>query len=162
MTWQTCSMDPKYEILSEEPHHVRNKQTKQVLDEYMDGNGYRYVLLSRKRVRKQELLMRLHCPRTSENMIQDTINEKKPRKQTNATFEFIDNLPEGSIKISKYGKHEFQNLYFCNNEFYQSMDVGFRKLNLYSTEYNTYYVNVVDEGHKYTKIYLQIYKKMIE
>ena len=45
-------------------------------------------------------------------------------------FEFVDSLPEDSVRITGYRSHTFESLYYSpsNAEFYQAPKVKYRKL----------------------------------
>ena len=55
-TWVTCKEYPDFEIKTVYPHKIRNKETKEILNEFKDSTTYWCVSLNGETVKKHRLI----------------------------------------------------------------------------------------------------------
>jgi hypothetical protein len=180
MNWQFLKMNEKYQINTEYPYAIRKLSTKRVIHDIKSQNGL-MVKLGEKLYQKHRVVMQQFNPLKSDDskMIVHRINGNKndyhlsnliwmtstefanviPQTfRHGETIEYFEKLPDGASPVLKYNDHEFNNLYFHDNEFYVTIRDGrFKKL-VKSSGYLTPYYGVKDTNGKRVIISYEVFK----
>ena len=75
-------------------------------------------------------------------------------------YEYVDNIPDDSIVIDKYGKYEFENYYYYDDVFYFYNGIKFRKLYINESKNGSKLVHALDTNGKRIKIYISLFKRL--
>ena len=156
--WQTCVVDNEYEIWSENPYPIRRKGKDRIIKEWL-RNGYLRCSLNAKMYSKHRIVAQQWIPNDDpENKTQvDHINHIKTDNRIenlrwcsasenmrnltgckNASYEFFDEIPcenqEDIIEVRDYNGHEFEDLYFIDDFFYQWNGIQYKRLHINYTK----------------------------
>lgn len=170
---------PDYEILTIYPFTIRRKDTHYVVKEYVDADGYIRVWLNRKQYRKHRLIALQFLPnpdnlpdvdhknkdRTDyhiENLrwVTRSDNCKNKTSTCGVVYEYVDDIPDESIKVNDYGKHQFENYYYYDNIFYFYNGIQYRKLHINEQKNGLKYVNMLDTNNKRVAVCYSKFKKI--
>ena len=175
--WQVCICNPNYEIQVEYPNRLRNKETKQLVREWIGkgkyGRGYVLVHLGNKKLLKHRIVAQqfLENPDKlpqvdhrngirTDNHISNlrwcsrSTNLKNRNSCGGKPFVYLEQLPDTAEPLESYNNHEFQDLYLDKNNSKLYLDNGARIREIEPV--NGYY-NVLDkEGNRF-RINEQIY-----
>ena len=176
--WQEVVNHPNYEICSEYPYEIRNKSTGIIVKENINNNtGYITVKLSGKLYLKHRLVAIQWIPNDDPALKDqvDHINRNRTdyhienlrwvsrsenllnRSMKNTTF--IDELPEFTIAVDHYGKHEnISGLYFCDDVFYVYTGVNYKTLTKRQESKNSYFIAVKLPDRPQLRIYYRKFK----
>ncbi|KAI5500043.1 His-Me finger endonucleases family [Trichomonas vaginalis G3] len=179
--WETCLLDEKYEIHCCESFEVRNKETKRVLSEWEQNNGYARMRIGGKHYLKHVVIATHFIPNPNNLPFVDHINHirndnrlenlrwvtcsensKNRGKFRDIVFEFVDELEDEAIEITDYGEHTFEFYYYSEEQdsFYLYTGVNYRKLQVCFTKTGCAYVNARDTDGKKVRLYLNKFKKL--
>lgn len=172
---------PDYEILNVYPFTIRRKEThREVKDTFDKSSGYIRVRLNEKKYRKHRLIALQFLPNPDNLPEVDHINHDKTdyhisnlrwvthsdnckNRSSNkgVVYEFVDDIPDDSIKVNDYGKYQFDDYYYCDNIFYFYNGIQYRKLHINEFKNGSKYVNMFDTNGKHISVYYSKFKKNI-
>ena len=175
-----------YEILNEYPYTIRRKSDHYEVSETDRGNGYLSVRLNNETYQKHRLIALQFIPNDDPehktevdhyNHIRDdnhlenlhwstpTGNNRNKSSHLGVIYEFVDEIDDGSIEVTNYGKHEFENYYYDEtvDEFYYWNGKQYRKLHINTEKRSgSLYVNMMDTNNKKVNIYFSKFKKLYD
>ena len=175
--WTTLKADSHYEILTEEPFTIRKIKNKREVSLYKENSGYMRTNLSGKKYLFHVLLARqfIENPNPEQYKYVDHINRNKldnslanlrwttskgnclnKSSSKRIEYEYVKELPEGSIPVESYGNHRFDNYYYHDDVFYFFNEVAYKKLYVNKNKF----VNVKDTNNKYTQICIRKFKRL--
>ncbi|KAK8838146.1 hypothetical protein M9Y10_035562 [Tritrichomonas musculus] len=172
-----------YEILSTFPFTIRRKDNHREVAEHTNNAGYIQLYLHKKLYYKHRLvaiqfilnndpehktdidhinhdradnhLENLRWCTKSENMKNTTSNK-------GVHYEYVNDIPEDSIKVVGYNSHTFEDYFYYDNNFYYYNGINYRKLHVNETKYGKLHVHMNNIENKKVKIYLATFKKMYD
>lgn len=171
---------PDYEILTVYPFTIRRKDNHYEAKDGLDkSNGYVRVSLNRKQYTKHRLIAKQFLPnpdnlpevdhinkvRTDyhlENLrwVSCSTNNKNKTANNGVVYEFVDDIPDESIKVNDYGKYQFDDYYYCDNIFYFYNGIQYRKLHINEQKKGSKYVNMIDTNNKRVRVCYSKFKKI--
>lgn len=146
--WLKLKIDNNYQILNYYPYPIKRiKDGKIMKDIKRKSSEYINIKIGDKEYRKHFLIASQFISNPKNLEIVDHINHKpndnhisnlrwvtysennmNKKSHLNFQYEFFDQLPQNSIQIKNYEKYQFNNLYYCNKEFYVYNGIKYRKL----------------------------------
>jgi hypothetical protein len=91
--------------------------------------------------------------------VEYSFNSKNLRSNSKELFKWVDELPDDFLQIQNYGKYNFYNLFYSQNNFYVKVGEQYRKLEV--RIFRIYpLVNVQNENGKNIPIYLNKFKRI--
>ena len=167
----------KYEILNQYPFTIRRKKDHYIVNECINIDGYPSINLNCKKINKHIVVANQFIPNPKNLPLIDHINKDRTdyhltnlrwvsRSENNKNkisargvkYKFVDSLPNDAIKVNYYGKHQFSNLYFCNDLFYIWNGVAYRKLYNNKTQCGNFYVCIRDTNNQRVNVFVHIFK----
>ena len=153
--WMSCVVDSDYEIWSEYPYPIRKKGSERIIKESLNSSGYARCSLNMKHYLKHRIIAEQFIPNDdpenkpfidhisrdkTDNRIENlrwvsvSENNKNKSSHINIVYEYFDEIPceneDDIIDVRDYGKHEFENLYYCDNWFYVWNGIKYRRLHI--------------------------------
>jgi hypothetical protein len=183
--WIDLKIDNNYEIQVDEPHMIRKKSNKRIVKETFNRvNGYLQIKLSGKTCYKHTALASqfLGKPVSDKKLIVDhqdrdklnnalsnlrwvsyNDNNRNQSSHMRVDYVFVDEIPDESIVVNDYrtrnGIHYFDDLYYYNDNFYWYNGREYRVLHINEHKNGSLSVNITDNDHKITSIYLSKFKR---
>ena len=176
-----------YEIMNEYPFMIRNRKTGNILKEFKRlnnvDNDYICVCLNTKIFPKHVLIAKQFIPNDDpiNNTIIDHINRDKTDyhlknlRWTNQSencknrtshkgviYEFVDDIPDDSITVERYGEHSFFGYYYYDNTFYHFNGIQYRKLYPLKNRSGSLYVSMRDINNKRVNIFYAKFKELYD
>ena len=161
------------------PHYIRKKSTCKILSETPDKDGYLTVHLTNKQFKKHRVVASqwLDNPdglpqvdhkngtkndNSLENLrwVSASENNRNRHSHSGIEYEYIDEIPEEAIVVKSYGNHQFEDLYFYEDDFYVYNGISYRKLYRIELKNGLLIVNVRTSENKKTKIYYSKFKAL--
>lgn len=129
---------------------VRRINDKCPVSKYINTNGYYRLRLNRKNIYLHQIIAKTFIPNNNPdiNKVVDHINHDKldnrvenlrwttqslncynrKHNRNQIEYEYRDELPPNSAIVYQYGKHKFNNLYYCidSNTFYLKIEKSYR------------------------------------
>lgn len=87
-------------------------------------------------------------------------NCKNKTSYNGVVCEYIDDIPDESIKVLDYGKHQFENYYYCDNIFYFYNGIQYRKLHINEAKNGSKIVRMIDVDGKSVSVCYTKFKKI--
>ena len=183
INWVDLTINSEYEIYSEFPYQIRRKKGKRILTETVHkSSGYYRVYLNRKTFYKHRLIAQQFIQGFHENCEIDHINRVRSDNRIenlrivtrrdnclNKSFKgdiiynYVDETPDDTILLDKYGEYEFEFYYFSeqNNEFYYYNGVQYRVLHINERKKDGFkFIHCYDTNGIKRKIALNKFKKL--
>jgi hypothetical protein len=179
--WETCVVDEDYEICVNYPHQLRKKETGNILKESIYSNGYVRVVLSNSKYCKHRLIAlqfipnpenypdvdhinRIRTDNRIENLrfVSASSNSKNRSGNGGVEYKFVDEISPDAIHVTEYGEHEFDELYFYDNQFLYFNGVQYRILHITKRHNGALSVTFRDINHINTTIYYSKFKRMYD
>ena len=178
--WTDLKVDEHYEILVDEPYTIRKKENNKPVSLYKENSGYMRLNIGRRKYLFHVLLAKqfINNPNPSIYKYVDHINRNKldnslsnlrwttsrgnslnKSSVKNREYEFVDELPANYIEVRRYGNHNFENLYYCDDTFYFYNDVYYRKLYVNRVK-NKLFVNAFDTNGNHVQIYIKKFRRL--
>mgnify|MGYP001048022363 CR=1 FL=1 len=176
-----------YEIMNEYPFMIRNRKTGNILKEFKRinniDNDYICVCLNTKIYPKHVLIAKQYILNDDpiNNTIIDHINRDKTDyhldnlRWTNQSencknrtshkgvvYEFVDDIPDDSIIVEKYGEHTFFGYYYFDNAFYYYNGVQYRKLYPSKNRSGSLYVCMRDINNRRVNLFYDKFKAIYD
>lgn len=169
-----------YEILTVYPFTIRRKDNHYEVKDGLDkSSGYIQVHLNGKTYRKHRLIALQFLPNPDnlpevdhknhdktdyhlDNLrwVLHVDNLKNRTANNGVVYEFVDDIPDESIKLNDYGKYQFDDYYYFDNMFYFYNGVQYRKLHINEEKNGPKYVNMRDTNNKRVRVYYSKFKKI--
>ena len=152
--WTDLSVDNKYEVFSEEPHKIRNKKTKRVLNGWKNSHGYISIELSGKHHQLHRVLATQFIPNNNPDLTQvdhvngnpidnrienlrwtdNSGNNRNRNGYKKRGFEIFEELPPFIRKIKTYKGRTVDDGYYIDDfgDVYYDNGVRIRLLNKYT------------------------------
>lgn len=125
-------------------NHYINHDDKHDVCDHMDRNKINYNI------------MNLRWTTITEN----NKNRSISTSNTDIVYEYIDDIPDNSVSILRYGKHFFKDYYYANNTFYYYNQHQFRILPKLIDRNGYEYVYAYDTNNKQVQIYIRKWDKI--
>ena len=168
-----------YEIQNTYPFNVKCKRNEKIIaDTFNNSNGYIQVKLNGKTYLKHRLIAEKFIPnpdnltdvdhvdhnRTNyhlENLRWVTRSDNSRNRSSFRTndYEYVDEINDDAMVVSRYGKHELENYYFHNDIFYFYNGINYRKLRVLENKTGVKYVYVTPKNHKSIPILYTKFKR---
>ena len=178
--WETLKVDGNYEINTLPPHRIRKISTGRILAESPDKDGYRIVHLGggkqykkHRAVAEQWIDNPEGLPQVDhKNGLKDdnsignlrwvsaSENNRNRHSHSGIEYEYKDEIPEDAIVVKSYGKHQFEDLYFYEDDFYVYNGLSYRKLYRIELKSGSIIVNARTTENKKIKIYYSKFKSL--
>ena len=147
--WQTCVVDPDYEIDTEYPYSIRRKLDGYIVKESISNRGYYQCSLNGVTYPKHRIIAFQFIPNDApeiktqvdhiyRNKLNNDIsnlrwcspseNTKNRSSVKGYNYEFVDNIDEECILVDTYNNHTFEDYYYDakTDIFYFFTGVNFR------------------------------------
>ena len=179
-----------YEILNQYPFTIRRKSDKYIISESISNTGYPSVHLNRNKYLKHVLIAKQFIPNPNNLPLVDHINRNRSDNHLNnlrwvttsqnnynksshkgIQYEFVDDLPEESIKVlfydTKTEHYEFEDekYYYYHDEendediFYGQINENtYRILHINENRSGNEFVSIRDINHKNISVYINRFK----
>ena len=180
--WIECIIDNDYEIFTEYPHPIRKKGSDKLVSEWLDKDGYLMINLNKNKKRKHRIIAQQFIPnpdnlpqvdhrnriRTDNRIpnlrwVSSSDNSKNIGSSHGIVFEFFYEIPceneDGIIEVRDYGNHQFEDLFYCDNWFYQWNGIKYRRLHI-SYDKGSAFVSVLDIEGKQCKLFYSTFKRL--
>ena len=172
-----------YEILTVFPFTIRRKDNHYEVSESGHNTGYIQLHLGLKKYLKHRLIALQFIPNDdpehktqvdhinhnrADNHLENlrwctrSENMKNTGSYKGVHYEYVNDIPEDSIKIVEYNSHTFEDYFYYDNNFYYYNGINYRKLHVNETKYGKLLVNMNNIENKNVKIYLSKFKKMYD
>ena len=182
--WLECVVDNDYEIYDEYPHPIRRKDSDKVIKEHIGSCGYVCCVLNRRKYLKHRIIAEQFIPNPDNLPIIDHINRNKTDNRienlrwvsnsdnsknrtatSNGTVnEFYQTIPteneDSIIEVQTYSGHNFEGLYYCDDNFYTYTGINYRRLHVLMYRNTWAYVNAYDEDSNPVQIFMLKFKKL--
>jgi hypothetical protein len=136
--WETLKANEKYKIYTHSPHPILNTISGKILKETKRGNGGICISFGNGYISKVKILIQQWPEKCF----------TRPQYRRNAAYEIADELPEGATEVKTWNGWNFENLYFCNDDFYQFVGQGYRKLHkCLGRDKRNEHINVIDSSN---------------
>ena len=187
MTWEetepiyeTLKSNPNYEITTNiETPIIRRKSTHRIVRLWKNHKGYSVISLDGKQCKFHRIIAQQFIPNPDnlkeidhinrikdDNRIQNlrwvssSENSKNKTAYRGVIVNYVDELSDESFEITKYGEHEYENIWFDNNKFYYYTGAAFREICYCKTKCDTLVIHARDTNNKLTTITLNKFKKL--
>ena len=150
-----------------------------MIKEHIDSDGYVVCYLNQRKWKKHRLIAEQWIEKIDGKTDIDHINRNRadnrienlrwvcPSENTRnksshlcVEYEFVDELPDDTIVVEKYGKYSFENLYYCDNIFYFYNGIQYRKLHINEDKRNgSLFVYARDIDDKRRQIFYSKFKR---
>ena len=149
---------------------------------YCKTNGYYFVALNRKQYLLHRIIAEHYLNHDSEQVEVDHIDHNRlnynitnlrwctksengknrsiSTSNTDIDYNFVDDIPDNSVSILRYGKHFFKDYYYANNTFYYWTGINFRILPKLLSKNSYEYVYATDTNNKKVMIYINKWDKI--
>jgi hypothetical protein len=178
LVWETCIVDPDYEICTTYPHQIKKKENGKIIKEWNNGEGYLQCRLNNIPYQKHRLISlqfilnpdqleqvdhinhnRAYNRISNMRWISGSSNCRNKSSHKGIEYTFVDEIPTEAIHVSEYSGHEFTDLYFYNNEFYYFNGIQYRILHINERKNNLISVCIKDNDHYFVAIYYSKFKR---
>ena len=176
--WLECIVDTDYEINSEYPYNIRRIGSSKVINECVDrSTGYVICHLNRHKYSKHRIVAKQFIPNPDSLPDVDHINHNRTdyhienlrwvsKSQNNSNisshlgidYKDIEELSDEAIEVTDYNNHEFEFLYYDEDDdsFYLYTGVNYRKLHVNISAKGYAFINAQDTNNKHVKIFYNI------
>ena len=172
------NFEDDYEILNQYPFTIKRKSDNQIISEYT-SKEYIQVCLNNNVYFKHRIMAEQFIPNPNqlpwidhknriktdnrlEKLFWCTPHENQMNKSSNMgiQYEYVKTIPDNSIPVKKYGNHNFELYYYCDDAFYYFNGNQYRKL--YINEYIKGHkiVNMIDTNGKRVRVYYSKFKSL--
>ncbi|KAK8837129.1 hypothetical protein M9Y10_037184 [Tritrichomonas musculus] len=172
--WFDLKDDSDYEIKNIYPYEIRRKSNEKIIGEGIEKkSGYIRIHLGKKCYSKHILVAKHFIPNPEHLPIVDHINHHRDDYHTTnlrwvsakdnsrnksscngVVYEYVDTIPDDSMKVDTYGKHTFDDYYFYDNIFYFYNGINYRKLHINENKCGNKYVSLIsEEGNRVSVMY---------
>jgi hypothetical protein len=180
MSWIECVVDNGYEIFTEFPYDIRRKGSQYILVESLT-EGYPHVKLNRKIHTKHSIVMKQFKPHepTNKKVQIDHINhdhgdyhlsnmrwctgKQNMRNKTGHgkyIYEYVDDIPEDSIRVEDYKGYHPADIYFHEDTFFQFNGINYRKLHINKAKNGSLFVCTTSIEGKSILLYYSSFKEI--
>lgn len=169
-----------YEILTVYPFTIRRKDNHyEIKDVFDKSTGYYINVLNGKNYWKHRLIAIQFLPNPDnlpevdhknkvrsdyhiENLrwVSRSDNHKNKTSYNGVVCEYVEEISDESIVVNDYGKHQFENYYYCDNIFYFYNGVQYRKLHINEVKSGAKYVCMKDTNGNNVRIFYAKFKKI--
>jgi len=159
---------------------IRKKGTTKPLKIGTNNDGYQYVHLNGKQKLFHRVIAKQYLPnpdnlpevdhidqnRSNNKLVNlrwasKSDNQKNKSGHCDITFEYVDELSDDAIEVDEYGKHQFEFLYFDDDNFYFFNGVRYRVLQISTRKDNgALFIRAYNTENKRVQIYLNKFKKL--
>lgn len=185
--WVELVVDTDYEINTEYPYEIRRKSNKRIISESVNHYGYIQIALNQKNYKKHRVIAlqfilnpnnfsevdHIDHDRTNyhiENLrwISSSNNSKNKASNKGVVYEFVDDIPDDSIKVTHYNSHEFEDYYYYHDDetnednFYWFNGKQYRILHINESKRGYLSVIMRDIENKRIQVCLSKFKKMYD
>lgn len=168
-----------YEILNVYQYTIRRADDHHEVKEYEQTDGYIFIKLDGKPYKKHRLIAQQFIPNPNNlpqvdhinrdradnhlinlRWVSCSINSQNKSSFNGRTNEYVDDIPDESIVVNDYGKHEFENYYYYNDVFYFYNGVQYRKLHMTELKNGSKVVWTIDTNGRKVRIFYAKFKKI--
>ena len=189
MTFEVLRENEDYEISTEYPHVIRKRANGRIVCEFIENNGYIRLNLSERingiTVQRKYLKHKLvakqfienpndydYVDHINRNKLDNSIenlrwcsssdNSKNKSSHKGVEYEFFNNIDDEAVVVTDYGRHRFENYYYCPNEdsFYFYNGVKYRRLHINEMKNGSLFVCMLSTENKCVQVYLSKFKKL--
>jgi hypothetical protein len=179
--WETCVVDEAYEINVNYPHQLRKKATGNIIAENETVYGYIRVCLNLHDHFKHRLIALQFIPNPenlpavdhvnhirSDNRIENlrwisnSNNCRNKSVHKGVEYTFVDEISPEAIRVTHYNDHEFDDLYYYNDQFFYFNGIQYRVLHIIERANGNLHVNIMDTQHRFVSICYSVFKRMYD
>ena len=168
---------------SEYPYPIRRKGKDRVIREWFRNDGYVRCCLNNRKYLKHRIIAQQFIPNPDNLSQVDHINhnrtdnrlcnlrwvsasENVKNKSSNkgVVYEYFDEIPceseDDIIEINDYGKHQFDDLYYCDNWFYFFNGIKYRRLHINFDKKGNAFVIASNLEEKQCRVYYSKFMRL--
>lgn len=168
-----------YVIMNQYPFTIRKKSNYKKVKDSFQSYGYMSVWIDGKNYLKHRLIADQFLPNPnnlpevdhinhdrSDNHIENlrwvshTDNIKNRASMKRIMYEFVDDIPDESIKVLDYGKHNFDDYYFYDDVFYFYNGINYRILHINEFKNGLKFVHMTNTNGKCVSVCYNKFKKI--
>ena len=187
--WHECVLDSDYEISDEYPYPIKRKGSDKIISEHIMNDGYVRCYMNGKKYLMHRVVASQFIPNDdpvnktevdhinhnrTDNRIENLRWTTKSENSSNRTrssrgnveYEYFDAIPleeddsiDDIIEVTEYNNHEFDNLFFYNDEFWVYNGIKFRRVTIQFNSAGNAFIQTYDTNHKMTTINYIKFKK---
>ncbi|KAI5504230.1 HNH endonuclease family [Trichomonas vaginalis G3] len=179
--WETHVADNDYEINTEYPHNIRKKSTGKIVSEHITKKGYVKLSLNGSEKAKHRLIAEQWIPNPDnlpqidhqnqiktdnrvENLrwVNNRTNAQNRKSYAGNDFTYVDEISEDAIEVKRYGKHEFEDLFYDPEQelFYFFNGLRYREMNILEDKNTSQlYIMAIDIMNRRTRIYYSKFRR---
>ena len=184
--WLECIADKDYEIWNQYPYPLRRKGSDKVISECLrSSDGYACCKLNNITYQKHRIIAQQFIDNPNNLPFIDHINhnradnrienlrwcsssENNKNKASNKgiVYDYFDEIPceniDDIIEVRDYGRHIFEDLYYCNDCFYFFNGIQYRRLHINYKKNGSAYVQPYDNEGRNCCIYYSKFKRLYD
>jgi hypothetical protein len=178
--WEELRGHRDYQINTAYPYHIRKKsKPHRYIKECQRDDGYVVLNIDNKILRKHVIVASQWLDNPMKLPAVDHINHEKADFRVNnlrwaspsdnnrnkthkgdIRYEFVTELPEGSIEVSECNGWRFKDLYYKDGDFYVKVNAVYRKLAILGK--SNKHVNLLDTEGTFRAISINVFKRELD
>ena len=183
----------RYEICNEYPHQIRRRDNQRIVSEHTNAQGYyalhlvndagarkallKHVIIAKTFITNDDPINKTLVDHIDHNTTNNHISNLRwvtPRDNSinrsrstrgNVQYEFVTELPLGSVKVTHYNQHQIDDVFFHSNTnvFYKKMaDNLFRVMHQRSAPSGNRFVQTMSTLNKQVKLFNHVVRRDID
>ena len=179
--------EDRYEIEINYPHTIRKKADGIVINEYINSNGYVAVNLNGRSYLKHRLIAlqfipnddpvnKTDCDHRSRvrsdyhisnlRWVSRKDNNRNKSSHMGIVYNYVDDIPDESIKIKEYGEHLFDDYYYYHDDksnedlFFWYNGSQYRVLHINESKDGQLFVYMLGSDDAWVSVYLSKFKRL--
>jgi hypothetical protein len=183
--WETCVIDPDYEICDQFPHTIRRKGSEKIIAQTLNkSDGYLVCTLNRKIYKHHRLVALQFIPndqpevktmidhinrdRTDNHIsnlrwVNASENSRNKSSNLGVSYTYVDDIADDCIEIQTYGNRTLEGYYYDENldQFYVKDELDrYRILHVIHTKSGSVYIKMRDVNDNRFNFYVNKFKAL--